>query len=386
MTGLRASTGLAIGVQPTMPTVVYADRKVVSVWEAVTITPHGDWADVVFNAAQVRLTITPGGRFETRALAAPIGSWEQLALSADGRTLSRVGIVLTVDGPVVPPVAGATLPHIDGIHLRDSGGKRVSLNLCDMFFALRWWLDGIDLTPFAAQSTQLGFDGWRVWLSASKHQNTIADIRPDEHVYEQVRPFAKWCNAHGLLLMPTVNVDMQDIFPNQSDRIRNWLRMTQELRDTESIFSGGNQFPKNGYSPSNDLPDPGDVIWSRGSNIGEGVGQPALPPGPHARFAEFHPMRDVHHALIDTIASPLALFDSGVHCPLIISEPNGWNVDGSKGRWTDPDLAFRFGRHYGAEVAGACFHNDWGQGLHGPELMPPPLETIARRWSEGMRL
>ena len=126
MTGLRAANGKAIGVDPAAPFVVYADRDHIGPWEEVQITDYSDHTcSVLFVAGQVQLAITSTSppKLETRSSGA-IGPWERFTRS--GNAISRVGVTLTIDGPVVPPVTGATLPEVHGIAFTRNG-KRVSL-------------------------------------------------------------------------------------------------------------------------------------------------------------------------------------------------------------------------------------------------------------------
>ena len=70
--------GKAIGVDPSWPGVVYADRDVVRGWEEIELTRHDDgfWS-AHFIAADVELSIQPNGDLETRP-AGTYGGYEQL--------------------------------------------------------------------------------------------------------------------------------------------------------------------------------------------------------------------------------------------------------------------------------------------------------------------
>ena len=65
-----------IGVDPSTPGVVYADRDTGSEWERVELTKRSDGHfDARFIAANRQLAMTPDGRLETRDAGA-VGPWE----------------------------------------------------------------------------------------------------------------------------------------------------------------------------------------------------------------------------------------------------------------------------------------------------------------------
>jgi hypothetical protein len=86
---------------------------------------------------------------------------------------------------------------------------------------------------------------------------------------------------------------------------------------------------------------------------------------------------------MDSVSSPITLTDKGLNVPLIISEPNGWNEDSSRGRYNIPSLAYKFARHYSTECAGFIFHNDFGQS---GRLMEPITRECAKEWCRGAQL
>jgi hypothetical protein len=156
--------------------------------------------------------------------------------------LSRMGVQLTLVN--YSSIESLKIQRQDFIN---EFGQRISLNGTDQFLAFHDFYLGKDLTPFADESNGLGFKMWRVHFSGSKKQNQLFDLFPDESVYKAVKPFVGWCNNHNIIPLININVDMQDIFPNESDRIKNWQRMNDEMRGLVVLISGGNQFPKNGY-------------------------------------------------------------------------------------------------------------------------------------------
>ncbi len=374
--GLRR-TGKYLGIDPHDPTFrVYADRNALGSWEEIVITSHGGYVDVRFMAANRQLCITPTGQLESRPAGA-IGEWEQhgLVTEAGVTVLGRSGVLLDVDGYAVP----LARLHVSGRDFVTETGARRVLKGCDMFMAYRQFLDGgaAALVPFVSESQALGFDLWRVFLMGSKPQNQVMDLRPSEPgYYDRLRPFVATLNANGIALLATVFVDAQDVMPVQSQRQQHWKDVADRLRGTVTLLSGGNEKSKNGFDPG-ELSDPG-MLWSRGSDVGD-----AAPYRPYGSFAEFHPRRDLWASLMDTVASPVYIYEThDLSGPLIIDEPPKCGTNGSSG-FADPALAWRFARNYSTMTAGAVFHNWFGQrGL----LMDDHTRTCAEAWQAGMRI
>lgn len=293
----------------------------------------------------------------------------------------RIGVPRDPDRPqdvILPGLARVAppLPHLEirGLNFVDANGQRVSFNGATQFYAFRHFLNGVDLAPLFEESHATGRTMWRVFLQASIAQNTIMDLWPqrESNYYPSLRPFAELLNANGIILLATVFVDNQDIQLG----LEHWRRVADCLRGTATMLSGGNEYPKNHFDPGA-LTDPG-MIWSRGSNLGD-----AMPYSPHASFTEFHPRRDLPAALMDTVASPVYIYQSGFEVPLIIDEPPRMGTDGSGPEYTNPDTCWAFARHYATECGGAVFHNRSGQR---GQLMDPQTRACADAWSRGMVL
>lgn len=366
--------GQYIGVEP-RTTGVYANRPTGGAWEALAVTSHSTWVDVRFVAANLQLCITPDGKLETRPAGA-IGEWEQLALTvvAGRASISRAGVTLALEGYQVVPALEPLL--ISGLDFM-TAGTRCVLNGTDQFCAYRRYFDSgaAALAPLIAESHELGFDLWRVFMQGSARQNHILELNPREPgYYDFVRPFADTVNAAGIRLLATVFVDNQDIGMNMD----HWRRMADLLRGSATLLSGGNEAAKNGWNPG-DLTDPG-MLWSRGSGTADE--KPFTPTG---SFAEFHPVRSMPTMMRDAVASPLTIdLDYQIHIPLVIDEPIGFaEVDKDNSRSADPRIAYRLARHYATECAGAVFHNDSGMRC---QVMSPRVRECADAWQRGMRL
>lgn len=380
MTGLKYDDGryLCVEPNPVWNYQVFTDHHKVDECGEVVITQHGSYVDVLFKQANRQFTITPDGKLESRPGGA-IGEWEQMQLTIEGgrAILSRAGVSLIAEGYSI-----STPLRISGIDFVTETGARRVLKGCDQFCAYRQFLDGgmPALYSLLAESHELGFDMWRIFLMGSKRQNSILDLSPhDAGYYEHLRPFADALNGVGIVLLPAVNVDAQDVMPDVGARRDNWLRVWHELAGTQTLLSGGNEYPKNGWNPS-ELSDLGGMLWSRGSSTGD-----AAPYRPYGSFAEFHPRRDLPATLMDTVASPVYIHGTnGLTGPLVIDEPLGFAETDQPGRRSnDPRLAYRLARHYATECAGAVFHND--SGMRG-QTMSPKIRECAEGWQRGMRL
>ena len=298
----------------------------------------------------------------------------------------RIGVAGDPGRPqdVILPGLIPLIPHLEirGHDFVDAAGNRKVFKGTDQFCAFRRYLDGVDLTPLFQESQELHFDMWRVFMMGSQAQNNILELRPSAigaTYYDHLRPFADLLNANGIVLLSTVFVDAQDVMPVVSDQRDHWGWVADRLRGSATLESGGNEFEKNGFNPG-DLSDPG-MIWSRGSGT-----QDAEPFRPVGSFCEFHPVRHYPTLLLDSVASPVTLFDKGYTQPLIIDEPTGFGDPSNpfgKLRETDPRLAYRLARHYSTECAGAVLHNEYGMRCL---PMSAHMRTIAEAWQRGMLL
>ncbi len=276
---------------------------------------------------------------------------------------------------VVPVVAPWPL-YSRGRYFVNAHGQRTMLVGQDAFMDFRLFLDGGEaaLLPLFAEGQALGFNFRRVFFMGAKSQNTIMDLHPHEAgYYDAVRPSVDLANAHGFIVLATIGVDNQVIGMGYD----HWSQMADRLRGSATIYSGGNEASKNGFDRAK-VPDPQMPWWSRGS--GQGNELPAVP----ATTMEFHPIRQMPTALRDTVASPTEIYDVQhfPEVPLIIDEPPRFGTDGSGVEYLDPDLAWRFARHYATECAAAVFHARAGQtGV----LMDAVTRACAEAWVLGMR-
>lgn len=283
---------------------------------------------------------------------------------------------------VVPPRSTSLHLEVQGTNFVDEAGARRVWCGTDQFVAYRQFLDGVDLDPLFTESRELGFDMWRVFMMGSERENHILELSPaEDRYYGQVRAFADLVNAHGLVLLATVFVDAQNVMAAVNDQRIHWSVMAEKLRGTATLLSGGNQFPKNGWDPS-ELTDPG-MIWSRGSSTADP--DPFVPKPNGASFMEFHGRRDYPAMMLDAVASPVTLQTRDrLLVPLIMSEPIG-HAEAAKtnSRNADPQISWRLARHFSTECAGAVFHND--AGMRG-QLMGPVTHACAEAWQKGMRV
>ena len=75
--------GLYLGVDPDIPGVVYSNRPTAGGWETAVITEHENQidCDVYYGDADVRLSVTPAGDFETRPGNDAPGNWETFSIA-----------------------------------------------------------------------------------------------------------------------------------------------------------------------------------------------------------------------------------------------------------------------------------------------------------------
>jgi hypothetical protein len=365
-----------VGCEPFPPYKAYANRANLGSWEALRFVSHGNKYGVEFIQANHALSDTPNGP-ESRPLGT-FGAWEEFRF--DNNALALTGPYHTYT--VVGWTQTFAMPRIQGRDFVDKDGKRRVLRGIDQFWAYRLWLDGRtdDLANLVQESVALGFDMWRVFGMGSKRQNTVFDLSPSEpRYYERLRAFVEWCNLHGILVLFTVFADAQDVMPVYEHRQTHWMACAERLRGTGVIFSYGNERDKNG-TEHDQMTDPG-LLWSRGSWTQDPDPFKPLPEG--ASFAEYHPRRDLWASLFDTVASPVTIWTrDGVGVPLVCDEPPRFGTNGSGEAFEDPNLAWKFFRHYATEFAAVVFHNYFSQRCL---LMDPLTRACAEQAVRGMR-
>ncbi len=247
----------------------------------------------------------------------------------------------------------------------------------NQFRALRMLIDGGDvaLDPLIQESKELGFNMWRVFGMGSIAQNQMLQLSPTEpDYYDRLHELAVLLNGVGIVMLYTAYADNQDIKMGDG----HWTNAAAALDGTLTLMSGGNEWSKNGWAPSHLTPV--NLPWSRGSDVGD-----VKTPPNGASFMEFHPVRTWPTAMRDAVASPINIYDESHYprIPLIIDEPPRMGADGSGAVYADPNVCWRFARHYSTECAGAVFHNRAGQ-------RGVPMDGLTRdcaaAWVSGMRI
>lgn len=379
--GLRLH-GKATGIDPHDPLMrVYHDRDVVGPWEAVIVTSHEGSVDVRYPAANRQLCITPDGRLESRP-AGTFGAWEQLTLSADRTTISRAGVTLTVDGDLGTPTAPGGPLHLEvrGHDFVDAQGQRIVYPAIDGFDDLWFRIQGreAELDALMVESHQVGMKVRRIWCMGDAGENQVFSLYPQHTTayFDWLRSIVTYENGHGIIPLFTCFVDAQRVMPNQGDRQRFWMQCQEALSGIGAyLWSGGNQYPKNGFDPWADLADPGHgVIWSRGSSTDDLQTPPRGAPA-----SELHATRNsFDRALMDSTASP----------PEMRKPANGsgmvWMTEGmpfGDAKGYSEQQARQLGCGYSILWALAVHHNRQSQR---GQLMHDDTARTAAAWATGM--
>lgn len=270
--------------------------------------------------------------------------------------------------PTVPPIRRRDLA-MAGRWFTDYGSK-VHLAAIDQFRAYDRYLNGEDLTPLIEESHDLGAWAWRTFLMA----DSFMQLGPTRSgYYDRLPAFTALLADNGLVLNPVVLADAQVVLPRQSDQHAHAERVYAALRGFPVLVSLVNEFAKNGVNPAQ-FPQPPDLLWSRGSNLGD-----AEPPQPFASFIEFHPRRDIPKTIDDAVASANYLrYQLFATMPIVIDEPLGFAAVNEPGRRSnDPEVAGLLAGLYKLMVAGSCFHSSNGiQSV----LLDPPTRRCAEAW------
>jgi hypothetical protein len=278
--------------------------------------------------------------------------------------------------PVVPPV-----PYLEvrGDEFVDAQGQRISLRGCDGFLDYRFWLDAREdkVEPIMQESIDLGFNCRRIFLAGDAIENQVFTIHPktEENFYSQLSAFVAFENAHGIIPLLTVNVDMQRVMPDAGDRLRHWQTVNAWLRGKGLVYlmSGGNQWSKNGFNPWTDVDDPGPgVIWSRGSDVDD---TKVAPRG--ATASELHSTRvSWDRSIMDAAASPINMRANG---GAMVWMTEGIPIDQN----SDPFILWQLGRIYATCWALAIAHDRQGQrGL----LRTGRIRESCAAFADGMRI
>ncbi len=375
--------GKYLGLEPGT-TRVYADRPALGAWEEVVLTSHGAWWDVRFGAANRQLTVTPDRQLDSRP-AGTFGEWEQFILAADRLTLSRAGVTLTIHPPPAPAL------HLEqrGYDFVNAQGQRIILPGVDGFDDLWFRTTGreSELDALMKESRQLSFVVRRIWCGGDAGLNQVFSLYPQNipGFFDLVRSLVAYENSYGQIPLFNAFVDAQRVWPSASDRRRFWAQLNEALLGSGAyLMSGGNQYPKNGFNPWDDLADPGHgVIWSRGSSTED------LETGPRgASASELHATRaSFDRALMDSTASP----------PEMRKPPSmrdGYPIGGSGMVWMTEGNPFGDSAGYTEKQArqlGAAYAaGDWAMAVHHNrqsqrgQLMHDDTARTAAAWVQGM--
>jgi len=376
--------GLYAGINPNTFE-AYADRTVAAEWEEGTVTPQDQYSDIVFMNRQFcvnehtrQLESRNKGDFWGWG-----GRWDIVKVgNIYTATCDRHVFALENYTPVVKL-------HLEqrGYNFVDANGTPIILPGIDMFPALRFFKDNgpAALQPFFDESRRLGSPHgtvWRVWSQGSKKQNNFLDLSPKEAgYYDVIGPFIDCCNANGVFPLLTCYVDNQDV----QSPLSHWTELTRRGQGKKVLWSGGNQYPKNGFDPwalSN--PYTG-AIWSRGSSTDD---EQTGPRG--ATASELHATRQsFERALMDATASPPTMRKPPS------TAPDGHPIGGSGMLWMTEGnpfgdsngynelQAWKLGRGYSIEWALAVFHNRQSQF---GQLMTEKTFKEAAAWFRGLRL
>jgi hypothetical protein len=258
-------------------------------------------------------------------------------------------------------------------------GKKTTLVGCDCFPAYRFWLDGNigQLDALIAESKEMGFLVWRIFMQGSISQNTFMELVPhnEPNYLPRLRPFVQYLNVAGIVPLLEVYVDNQVV----GSGLDLWTNVIGQVHDLKVIISGGNEWRKNGFDPQAlPAPAPG-VLWSRGSSLSDEV-----TPSNGAPLASFHQRRDYPKTMLDAVASVIEIRDVQ-HDPagVMMDEPIGAADTEQPGRRSaNPVLFWRLGRLYGTDWSVAVFHSDCG--IRG-QLLTPTQKACGREFVRGVR-
>lgn len=360
-----------IGIEP-FPPFNIALKSTGAGWEKVIILkdPNTPWYTIRAIEANRFICVNQStNQLESRPT--PEGWGGEWSIVDNGRMFMCNTWTLTTEGyQAIVPLPSITLGGNDFF----INEKRTSLAGCDMFMAYRQWLDGgaDALAPFIAETKELGFLIWRVFLQGSKSQNQVLELVPanEPNWKAQLRPFVTHCNSNGIIPLLTLCVDNQVI---KSDLVILWNTLHLELKGLSYLASFGNELDKNGGNP-NDCPNPGPgVWWSRGSRT-----QDAFYPPNGATAAEFHPVRNLEEGRtqMDAVASVFYMRNHG--CGMLwLDESFPFDND------TPPHYGFELARLYSTYWAVVIFHNRQGQR---GQLLGPGTKEVAKYFMRGMKL
>lgn len=328
---------------------------------------HGPWTGVTLS----------DGNFITPPPGLAAGHYDITVSAAGFVTRGPEAAELALPGTVTYGLAAASASGLatEGRYITVQG-KRAPFVGVDAFLDFRMFLDGRDLTAFFTEAVNLGFNGRRVWFMGAQSQNTVMQLDPREPAfYGRVRAYVSAANAAGLIIFGDIYVDNQVIGMGYDHS----ARMADLVRGTDFIFSGGNEASKNGFERVK-VPNPRMPLWTAGSEQQNGL--PEVSTG--ASVMTFHGVRQWPTSIRDAVASPTEIYDvkGFPNIPLIFDEMVKMGPDGSD-RCDDPEVCFRFGRHWGAEAAGAVFHNFRAQR---GQLLTDADKRCADGFVRGMRL
>lgn len=253
------------------------------------------------------------------------------------------------------------------------------------FMAYKRSLDGEPLPDFVNLPKQCGSQVL-VTLQMAHYIEQFYPAEYGDRYFAHMRPFAAALRDLGMYWCPIVFVDAQVVLPNRDQQQRFLSRLAEATAGEWNILpSLGNEYPKNGFNPSDFTRPNNGLLWSRGSSLAD-----TAPYYPSWDWKEFHPRRDWPkvldgnfdgHYVMDGLSGNDEILDKPA--PAISSEPIGfWHTDIPNRRSSDPNLAMVIGGTSIYYMRGGNFHSE--EGLRS-QPWSGRTEECARRYFKALR-
>jgi hypothetical protein len=298
--------------------------------------------------------------------------------------------------PVRPPSLSAL--HVDHAIFRQADGSPWRWKLSSMFYALRRWNQGEDLSALVAWTHQVGSNGWRVFCQYN-FSDPSNPLRPGDISAEHIAGFVDWAATQQLYIELTVLTDTQSgafnmTLDQEIARVRDVL---QAVAGKPNVFVEIKNEPfKNGGRIVEIVDALGlrqkanrPVLMATGDYdiVGNEAGFFALDyMGDHAERKDSWPTEagKLGHFVYDgwgpDANSPGWRGFRGQDVSVVEDEPIGAAEASVPGRRdANPDNWEDSGGGFGIGTAGATFHSDYGSlvSLNTPSSTPGPVQTAA---------
>lgn len=192
---------------------------------------------------------------------------------------------------------------------------------------------------------------------------SFMQLKPSDYpdYYTTVSFLSDYVQQYGFVIQWECLADCQQSgMTDVSLRRAHVYNMAQAINGRAALGSLGNEWPKNGWSPSEHSRPSGSNLWTKGSNLGDND-----PPTPAWDYSCYHGRRDGTKCFLSGGDLAFAVYGypgwPGTQGPTIMDEPIGFAEQSIPGkRASNTQIAYQIAFNSRTSASGGTYHSDCG--------------------------